>query len=224
MSAQQPLSHADAIRLLEALLFASAAPVDEAGIAARLPEGTDVPALVAELEAQYRSRGVHLVKVAGGWTFRTAPDLGSRLRLETTVTRRLSRAAVETLAIIAYHQPVTRAEIEQIRGVQISKGTIDTLLEAGWILPKGRRETVGRPITWGTSENFLNHFGLAEVNDLPGMDELKAAGLIGPRPVLSIGENALPSSSAVVDEEEAEEPPPELEPLVEEGRSGRPDG
>src|SRR5512135_1072143 len=177
MSSSEADLHAEALRLIEALLFASAAPVEEAGIAERLPEGADVPGLLAELEAQYRGRGVNVVRVAGGWTFRTAPDLAQRLKLETTVQRRLSRAAVETLAIIAYHQPVTRAEIEEIRGVQISKGTIDTLLESGWITPKGRRETVGRPVTWGTTDEFLQHFGLGEINDLPGMDELKAAGL-----------------------------------------------
>ena len=213
----------DALRLIEALLFASGTPVDEAGIAARLPEGADVPALIAELEAQYRSRGVNLAKIAGGWTFRTASDLGARLRLETTVMRKLSRAAVETLAIIAYHQPVTRAEIEEIRGVQISNGTVDTLLEAGWIMPKGRRETVGRPITWGTTENFLHHFGLGGINDLPGMDELKAAGLIGQRTVVALSENALPADPAVAPEED-EEAAPELEPLVEEEGAKRREG
>src|SRR5579859_2018602 len=142
---RQPMTqpdHTESLRLIEALLFASASPVTDAEIADRLPEGSDVAALLAELEAHYRDRGVMLAKIAGGWTFRTAPDLAPRLKLETTVQRRLSRAAVETLAIVAYHQPVTRAEIEEIRGVQISKGTIDTLMEAGWIVPKGRRETV----------------------------------------------------------------------------------
>jgi segregation and condensation protein B len=221
MSSSETDPHAEALRLIEALLFASAAPVEEAGIAERLPEGADVPRLLAELEAQYRGRGVNVVRIAGGWTFRTASDLGQRLRLETTVQRRLSRAAVETLAIIAYHQPVTRAEIEEIRGVQISKGTIDTLMESGWIMPKGRRETVGRPVTWGTTDNFLQHFGLGEINDLPGMDELKAAGLIGGRPAVSLREAALPQDSAGVEEDGHEEPALELEPLVQEEGTGR---
>ncbi|MGE5203646.1 MAG: SMC-Scp complex subunit ScpB [Acidobacteriota bacterium] len=221
MSSSEADLHAEALRLIEALLFASAAPVEEAGIAERLPEGADVPGLLAELEAQYRGRGVNVVRVAGGWTFRTAPDLGQRLRLETTVQRRLSRAAVETLAIIAYHQPVTRAEIEEIRGVQISKGTIDTLLESGWITPKGRRETVGRPVTWGTTDEFLQHFGLGEINDLPGMDELKAAGLIGGRPAVSLRETAVPPEIGAAEDGGDEEPPPELEPLVQEEGTGR---
>ena len=208
--------HADSLRLIEALLFASASPVTEAEIADRLPEGSDVPALVAEIESHYRDRGVVLAKIAGGWTYRTAPDLAQRLKLETTVQRRLSRAAVETLAIVAYHQPVTRAEIEEIRGVQISKGTMDTLMEAGWIVPKGRRETVGRPVTWGTSEAFLHHFSLGDIGDLPGMEELKAAGLIGGRAPVALRESALPHEVPPPEDTEAEEPPPELEALVEE--------
>ncbi|MGH7123134.1 MAG: SMC-Scp complex subunit ScpB [Stellaceae bacterium] len=209
--------HAESLRLIEALLFASAAPVTEAEIADRLPEGSDVSALLAELESHYRDRGVLLAKIAGGWTFRTAPDLASRLKLETTVQRRLSRAAVETLAIVAYHQPVTRAEIEEIRGVQISKGTLDTLIEAGWILPKGRRETVGRPVTWGTSEAFLHHFNLGDIADLPGMEELKAAGLIGGRVPIALRESALPHEVPTPsDETETDEPPEELEALVDE--------
>jgi len=212
----QPNPDAEALRLIEALLFASAAPVEEDAIAARLPKGSDVPALLSELGKQYAGRGVHLAKIAGGWTFRTAPDLASRLKLETTVQRRLSRAAVETLAIVAYHQPVTRHEIEEIRGVQVSTGTVDALMEAGWIAPKGRRETVGRPITWGTTDEFLHHFGLASITDLPGMDELRAAGLIGPRPAMSLHETALPREAAVPAEEDSEETPPELAPLSEE--------
>jgi len=221
MNPNEPDLHAEAIRLIEALLFASAAPVEEVGISDRLPEGADVPALLAELEAQYRNRGVNLMRVAGGWTFRTAPDLGHRLRLETTVQRRLSRAAVETLAIVAYHQPVTRAEIEEIRGVQISKGTIDTLLEAGWIMPKGRRETVGRPVTWGTTDAFLRHFSLGEINDLPGMDELKAAGLIGGRPAIALRETALAAAEASEDEDADEARPVELEPMLPEQEAAR---
>jgi segregation and condensation protein B len=211
----QPDPHAESLRLIEALLFASAAPVTETEIADRLPDGSDVHALLAELEDHYRGRGVTLARIAGGWTFRTAPDLAQRLKLEMTVQRRLSRAAVETLAIIAYHQPVTRAEIEEIRGVQISKGTIDTLMEAGWIMPKGRRETVGRPITWGTGEAFLQHFSLGEITDLPGMEELKAAGLIGGRAPVALRETALPREVPAPGDDETEETPPELEPLFE---------
>jgi len=217
--------HAESLRLIEALLFASAAPVTEGEIADRLPEGTDVTALLADLEGHYRERGVTLAKIAGGWTFRTAPDLAQRLKLETTVQRRLSRAAVETLAIVAYHQPVTRAEIEEIRGVQISKGTIDTLMEAGWIVPKGRRETVGRPVTWGTSETFLHHFSLGDVTDLPGMEELKAAGLIGGRAPIALRESALPREvPAPPDDAETDEPPPEIEALINEAGLEHRDG
>jgi len=178
----------DELRLLEALLFAAPSPVDEDGIKQRLPEGVDIAALIAELTAFYAPRGVNIVRVAGGWTIRTAPDLAPRLKLTQKVGRKLSRAAIETLAIVAYHQPVTRAEIEEIRGVIISKGTLDTLMEAGWIVPKGRKQTVGRPVTWVTTEAFLLHFGLASLTDLPGIDELRAAGLIGPRPVSTLSE------------------------------------
>jgi len=178
----------DELRLLEALLFAAPSPVDEDGMKQRLPEGVDIAALIAELAAFYAPRGVNVVRVAGGWTIRTAPDLAPRLKLTQKVGRKLSRAAIETLAIVAYHQPVTRAEIEEIRGVIISKGTLDTLMEAGWIVPKGRKQTVGRPVTWVTTEAFLLHFGLAGLTDLPGIDELRAAGLIGPRPVSTLSE------------------------------------
>ncbi len=197
---------ADQLRLLEALLFASAAPLDEESIALRLPQGSDIPALVAELGAHYSARGVNLVRIAGGWTLRTAPDLGPRLKLEQTVTRKLSRAAIETLAIVAYHQPVTRGEIEEIRGVIVSGGTLDVLMEAGWITPKGRRETPGRPVTWVTTDQFLAHFGLADRRDLPGIEELKAAGLIGPRPDFVLSEQAVPSEAVSAAEEDQEEP------------------
>jgi len=196
-------ARAEHLRLLEALLFAAASPLDDASIAARLPEGADVAGLIAELAAHYEPRGVNVVRVAGGWTLRTAPDLGPRLKLEQTVTRKLSRAAIETLAIIAYHQPVTRGEIEEIRGVVVSSGTLDVLMEAGWIMPKGRRETPGRPVTWVTTEGFLTHFGLGDRRDLPGIEELKAAGLIGPRPDISLAETALPNEApAAPDEDE----------------------
>jgi segregation and condensation protein B len=196
----------DQLRLIEALLFASSSPLDEAALQERLPHGADIPSLIAELAAMYEGRGVNIVRVANGWTVRTAPDLASRLKLERKVARKLSRAAVETLAIVAYHQPVTRAEIEDIRGVVISKGTLDTLMEAGWIMPKGRKETVGRPVTWVTTERFLLHFGLADIGELPGVEELKASGLIGPRPATVLSETAVerpPHEDE--DEDEAEE-------------------
>lgn len=172
------------LRLVEAMLFAAAEPVSEAHLARQLPEGTDVPALVAELRALYDGRGVQVVRVGNGWAFRTAPDLAPALRLETTTTRKLSRAAIETLSIIAYHQPVTRAEIEDIRGVSQSKGTLDVLLEAGWIKPGRRRLTPGRPVTWLTTPEFLDHFGLENIKDLPGIEELKSAGLLDARPAI----------------------------------------
>ena len=166
------------LRLVEAILFASSEPVDEARLAARLPEGTDVGDLLAELEAVYRNRGVNLVRAAGGWHLRTAPDLAPHLALERTVARKLSRAAIETLAIIAYHQPVTRADIEEIRGVATSKGTLDLLLETGWIRMRGRRKAPGRPVTYGTTPAFLEHFGFDAIDDLPGLEELKGAGFL----------------------------------------------
>src|SRR5487761_691961 len=176
---------------------------------ARLPEDADIPSLIAELEVHYRGRGVNIVEAAGGWTVRTAPDLGPRRKLVQKISRKLSRAAMETLAIVAYHQPVTRAEIEDIRGVVVSSGTLDLLMEIGWIGPKGRRQTVGRPVTWGTTDAFLLHFGLANAGDLPGIEELRAAGLIGPRPELTLGETGrlaeLPMEGAEAEaEQEAE--------------------
>ena len=170
------------LRMTEALLFAAAEPLDEGSLAARLPEGAEVPALLLELKAHYAHRGVNLVQVAGKWALRTAPDLAALLEKQREVPRRLSRAALETLAIIAYHQPVSRAEIEEIRGVGLSRGTLDLLFEAGWVRPKGRRRTPGRPITYGTTEDFLVHFGLESLGDLPGLDELKAAGLLDTQP------------------------------------------
>jgi segregation and condensation protein B len=169
---------AQQLRLVEALLFAVAEPIDEEALARHLDEVADVQALLRELAETYAGRGVNLVRLAGGWAFRTAPDLAASLRIERQVARKLSRAAVETLAIIAYHQPVTRAEIEQIRGVALGKGTIDTLMEAGWVRPKGRRAGPGRPLLWVTTPGFLVHFGLDSLNELPGVDELRAAGLL----------------------------------------------
>lgn len=169
------------MRIIEAILFASAEPVLEASLQSRLPQGSDIPGILADLQAFYGNRGISLVHIDKAWAFRTAPDLAEHLRVETTVVRKMSRAAVETLAIVAYHQPVTRAEIEEIRGVALSKGTLDILLEAGWIRPRGRRRSPGRPVTWGTTPNFLDHFGLDGLDSLPGMDELKAAGLLDRR-------------------------------------------
>jgi segregation and condensation protein B len=174
----------DTLRLLEALLFASAEGLSERALATGLPEGSDVEALLGELRDHYDGRGVHLVCAGKTWAFRTAPDLATRLAAHKQVARKLSRAGIETLAIIAYHQPVTRAEIEEIRGVGLSRGTLDSLLEAGWIRPRGRRRTPGRPTTWGTTDAFLDHFGLESTEDLPGTDELKAAGLLDSRPAI----------------------------------------
>lgn len=173
------------LRLAEALLFASAEPLGAEQIKRHLPEDADLDGLMSELQALYANRGVNLVRVGARWAFRTAADVAPLMQIETAVTRKPSRAAVETLAIIAYHQPVTRAEIEEIRGVALSKGTLDTLLEAGWIRPKGRRRTPGRPVTWGTTEAFLDHFGLESLDALPGVAELKAAGLIDTRPAIA---------------------------------------
>jgi len=166
------------LRLLEALLFASAEPLDEKTLAARMPDGVDVRAALDRLQREYASRGVNLVRIAGKWTFRTAVDLAWLLARDSVEPRKLSRAATETLAIIAYHQPVTRAEIEEIRGVSASRGTLDVLLETGWIRPRGRRKAPGRPITFGTTDAFLSHFGLDSIGDLPGLDELKGTGLL----------------------------------------------
>jgi segregation and condensation protein B len=165
-------------RLLEALLFAADEPVEEKELAKRLPAGADVRAGLKLLQAEYAPRGVNLVRVGNKWAFRTAGDLSWLLTHEAVEPKKLSRAAIETLAIIAYHQPVTRAEIEDIRGVTAAAGTLDVLLKTGWIRPRGRRKAPGRPITYGTNENFLSHFGLEALSDLPGIDELKGSGLL----------------------------------------------
>jgi segregation and condensation protein B len=169
------------VRMAEALLFASAEPLRKEQISERLPDGADVEQVLADLASHYAQRGVNLVPVAGGWAFRTATDLAFLMERERVEQRKLSRAALETLAIIAYHQPVTRAEIEDVRGVSVSKGTIDVLMEIGWVRVRGRRQTPGRPVTYGTSDSFLEHFGLERIGDLPGLDELKAAGLLDTR-------------------------------------------
>ena len=168
-------------RIVEALIFASAVPVSEAYLAERLPEGADLSGILAALRDFYVMRGVNLMRIDGHWAFRTASDLSFAMRQDGQEVRKLSRAALEVLAIIAYHQPVTRAEIEEIRGVSTSKGTLDVLLEAGWVRFRGRRRTPGRPVTFGTTREFLDHFGLSEIRDLPGLEELKAAGLLSGR-------------------------------------------
>ncbi len=204
------------LRIVEAVLFAAAEPVDAARLASFLPEGTDIAPLLADLQANFANRGVNLVEVAGKWTFRTAEDLSFLLRREQVEQRRLSKAAMETLAIIAYHQPVTRAEIEDIRGVTISRGTLDTLMEVGWARMRGRRRTPGRPVTYGTTEAFLSHFGLAEVSDLPGLQELKGAGLLeanlppGFDMPIPRGSDELTAEEDPLDGSELEQPPLEM--------------
>ena len=177
----EPESRPEHFRLLEALLFAAAEPLDEKTLGARMPEGINVREALLQLKDEYALRGVNLMRVGSKWTFRTASDLSWLLTKEAVVPKKLSRAAIETLAVIAYHQPVTRVEVEEIRGVAMSKGTFDVLMETGWIRPRGRRKTPGRPITYGTNETFLSHFGLEAVTDLPGLDELKGAGMLDGR-------------------------------------------
>jgi len=189
----------DQLRLVEAVIFASAEPVSENALAERLPEGCDVARLLAELERHYAARGITLVRRGQGWAFRTASDLADILKIERTQERKLSRAAVETLAIIAYHQPVTRAEMEQIRGVQTSRGSLDVLLELGLVRMRGRRRSPGRPVTYGVTDAFLEHFGLASLNDLPGLAEMKAAGLLG---LNMPSDFALPDPSQPADDED----------------------
>jgi segregation and condensation protein B len=171
---------ARALRILEAVLFAASQPLTQSQLVEHLPDGVEVGVLIERLSELYAGRGIVLQEVAGGYAFRTAPDLARHLTIYRSVTRRFSHAALEALAIIAYHQPITRSEIEAIRGVSLSRGTLDQLLEAGWIKPKGRRAVPGRPVTWVTTPEFLSHFGLASLDDLPGVEELKAAGLLDP--------------------------------------------
>ncbi|MBL4907612.1 MAG: SMC-Scp complex subunit ScpB [Sneathiella sp.] len=194
----------DHIRMVEALLSAAKEPLDEVDLAMRLPDDADIPALMEALEKYYQHKGFNLVKVAGKWAFMTAPDLSWLLQDEKESIRKLSRAALETLAIIAYHQPITRTEIEEIRGVGLSRGIMDVLFEAGWIRPRGRRRTPGKPVTYGITEDFLIHFGLDDIRDLPGFDELKAAGLLTTEP------------SGLFDELTTRDDPPALDPEEEE--------
>ena len=166
------------LRILEALLFAATEPLDIPTLRRYFDRGDDIEALLSELQGHYAGRGVNIVNVAGGWAFRTAEDLAFMLERHAVEQRKLSRAALETLAIIAYHQPCTRAEIEEIRGVSTSKGTIDVLMETGWIRMRGRRRAPGRPVTYGTTTAFLEHFGFDNIRDLPGLNELKGSGLL----------------------------------------------
>ena len=172
------LQRAETARMIEALIFASAEPVSKKALEARLPEGTDISGALEHLTEIYAKRGVNLVEHAGHYVFRTASDLAFLFNREQETRKKLSRAALEVMAIIAYHQPVTRAEIEEVRGVDTSKGTLDILLESGWVKMRGRRRTPGRPVTYGTTLEFLSHFGLEALNDLPGLEELKGAGLL----------------------------------------------
>ncbi len=215
------------LRLIEAFIFASVEPVAERTLQNRLPEDTDLKAILKDLQDTYAGRGVNLIDSGKSWAFRTALDVSDLLNREVEVGRAPSRAAIETLAIIAYHQPVTRSEIEEIRGVSLSKGTLDVLFEAGWIKPRGRRQTPGRPVTWGTSDNFLDHFGLSDIRDLPGMDDLKAAGLLDASPAINayrttgdIGQASADKVEADGDEELAED---EVRSLADEDGAQLPD-
>lgn len=185
-AADPVVSDVDHLRLVEALLFASPVPLTVNAIRERMPDGADAGGLLMELQNMYEGRGVALLNMDGHWAFRTATDLGDALSMKKDVQRKLSKAAMETMAIVAYHQPVTRPEIENIRGVAISNGTLDVLMECGWVKPGRRRETPGRPLTWVTTPAFLDHFGLTAITDLPGMDELKASGLLDSRPAIAI--------------------------------------
>ncbi len=194
--------HGEAMRIAEALLFASAEPLSAEELAGRLPEGADVEKILQDLQELYAPRGVNLVRVAGKWAFRTAGDLSFVLARDVVEQRKLSRAAMETLSIIAYHQPVTRAEIEEIRGVATSKGTLDLLLETGWIRLRGRRKVPGRPVTYGTTPAFLEHFGLDAIEDLPGLEELKGAGFLEGGRVPSDLSVPVPSDAETLREDE----------------------
>jgi segregation and condensation protein B len=213
------------LRRLEALLFAASGPLDAKALGRCLDADDDVNALLAELQNEYKDRGVALVRVAGRWQFRTADDLSYLLERQQKEERKLSKAALETLAIVAYHQPVTRAEIEEIRGVSTSPGTLDVLMETSWIRPRGRRRAPGRPLTYGTTETFLVHFGLDNIKDLPGLADLKAAGLLdanlppgftmpSPTDVAALMPDELPLSDD--GDEEAEEPAQKALPLHDE--------
>jgi len=192
--------HIHNVRAVEALLFASSEPLPVSAIRERMGDKVDVGGILLELQEHYRTRGVNLVELENCWVFRTAADVADILSVERDVQRKLSRAAMETLSIIAYHQPVTRAEIENIRGVATSRGTLDVLMEAEWVKPGRRRETPGRPVTWVTTTKFLDQFGLEALTDLPGLDELKASGLLDRRPAVE----TIPGTADMFDDEEHE--------------------
>ena len=223
---------AQALRVIEAMIFASADALSVKDIAKRLPKGVDVPMLIDELEAHYHGRGVNLVRVAGKLAFRTAPDVADKLKIERVVARKLSRAATETLAIVAYQtaegKPVTRAEIEEIRGVALSKGTLEILMEAEFVQPKGHRETPGRPVTYAVTDKFLEHFGLDSIKALPGIPELRELGLLDTRPAVSAysEEGGLAPKAEMGEESEAEEGPideREIESVAEEAVAEEPE-
>ena len=193
-------------RMIEAILFASAEPVTVRELEARLPHGCDAAEGLVHLRKRYEGRGVNLKKIGDAWAMRTAPDLGFLMQKETVETRKLSRAAIETLAIIAYHQPVTRAEIEEIRGVSVSRGTVDQLLEMEWIRFGRRKMTPGRPVTFVVTQDFLDHFGLENARDLPGLKELRSAGLLENRPP----QGSVPGPGEVEEDEESNEGQSEL--------------
>jgi segregation and condensation protein B len=204
LSRMSPQAFEEATRICEALLFASAEPLPKEALAERISAEIPIDDVLSSLRDFYAGRGVHLVEIAGQYTFRTAPDLAGLLIREQAEPKKLSRAALETLAIIAYHQPTTRAEIEDIRGVSISRGTLDVLMETGWVRMRGRRRTPGRPVTYGTSAAFLSHFGLASLDDLPGLNELKGAGFF---------DTNLPSGFAVPTPSDSEELQADEDPL-----------
>lgn len=227
VSALQSADRANRLRIIEALLFQAVQPMTEAQLAEHLDADADVPALLKELGELYAHRGVNLVRVAGKWAMRTATDLSYLLERHAVAERRLSKAALETLAIIAYHQPVTRAEVEDVRGVSTSAGTLDILLETGWVRPRGRRRAPGRPVTYGTTERFLEHFNLEGIKDLPGLSELKGSGLLDatlpagftmpePRDIAALMPDELPLDAV----EEADDEQSELDLPVRDDASG----
>jgi segregation and condensation protein B len=199
MTEQATPSFEEATRLCEALIFASTMPVTNEYLQGKLGE-QPVAAVMERLREKHKGGGVELAEIAGGWLFRTAPDLAPHLNITIEVRRKLPRVAAETLAIIAYHQPITRAEIESIRGVATARETLDMLMELSWVRPGKRRETVGRPLTWITSDAFLKHFGLGSLKDLPGVQELREAGLLDTRPVLAGFTSEDAENAAAVDE------------------------
>lgn len=197
------MNEEEQLRVVEAILFASAEPISPKALHERLPEGADLNVLLPALQEQYKGRGISLIEVDGHWAFRTATEIAEHLTIEKAVNKKMSRAMLETMAIIAYHQPLTRAEIENIRGVATHRGTLDTLMEMEWVKPGRRRETPGRPLTWVTTTKFLDHFQLEQINDLPGLEDLKASGLLDKRPAIE----TIPDTGDLFDsaDEDAEE-------------------